>query len=183
MDVKRALLAFWLLVIPHTAWAKSEPPPSEPPSHPNWGETAQRGVEMLKSKLLDPGSAQITWSSGFQWGYKKPIIGRRTFGWVACGSVNAKNTLGGYAGPSTFIVFIDANGAITADWQSEWVSTCDTGPFVAAQPGLIGSAPALAPSAPLVGVADELAKLAQLRNSGIISEVEFQAQKSKLLGR
>lgn len=38
------------------------------------------------------------------------------------------------------------------------------------------------PSATPLSVADELAKLAQLRDSGVLSPQEFDAQKSKLLG-
>jgi hypothetical protein len=49
---------------------------------------------------------------------------------------------------------------------------------------MLGSADASpAPAAPGVAlVADELAKLAQLRESGVLSEEEFQAQKTRLLG-
>jgi hypothetical protein len=35
---------------------------------------------------------------------------------------------------------------------------------------------------PAASVADELMKLAQLRDSGVLSEDEFAAQKAKLLG-
>ena len=43
-------------------------------------------------------------------------------------------------------------------------------------------ATAAAGSAPGASVADELAKLAQLRDSGVLSDEEFTAQKDKLLG-
>lgn len=43
------------------------------------------------------------------------------------------------------------------------------------------AAPATAPSAG--GVADELKKLAELRDSGVLSAEEFDAEKSRLLGR
>lgn len=44
-------------------------------------------------------------------------------------------------------------------------------------------APAGVPPSPAAGgVADELMKLSQLRESGVLSEEEFQAQKAKLLG-
>jgi hypothetical protein len=46
------------------------------------------------------------------------------------------------------------------------------------------TAPPAAPTHPggALPVADELAKLASLRDQGVISEAEFQAQKSRLLG-
>lgn len=181
--MKKPILAVCFLLMAQAADAKSTPPPAEPAEHPNWGQTANRGVEMVKSTLIDPGSAQVTWSSGFQWGYIKPIIGRRKFGWIACGSINAKNRMGGYAGAEGYLVFVDVNGTITATLLSEWLSTCDGGPFVAVQPELLGSAPPLQGTAGTIGVADELAKLADLRDKHIISEEEFQVQKAKLLAR
>lgn len=39
-----------------------------------------------------------------------------------------------------------------------------------------------APTTPAVDVADQLTKLAKLRDDGILTEAEFQAQKQKLLG-
>lgn len=37
-------------------------------------------------------------------------------------------------------------------------------------------------AAPMVGVADELAKLARLRDEGVLNDAEFESQKAKLLG-
>lgn len=182
MNAKPILFAA-LLIWSAAVGAKSTPPPLEPTQHPNWGETAGRGVEMVKSQLIDPGSAQTNWTSGFQWGYIKHIFGKRQYGWIACGNVNAKNRLGGYAGAEGYLVFIDASGTITATLQTEWLSTCDSGPFVAVQPEVMGAGSQTpAGPAPAMGVADELRKLAKLRDDGIISEQEFQAQKAKLLG-
>jgi hypothetical protein len=45
---------------------------------------------------------------------------------------------------------------------------------------VISPAPAAAPESP--SVADQLAKLADLKNQGVLTEAEFQAQKEKLLG-
>lgn len=181
--MKKSILAVCFLLLAQAADAKSTPPPAEPTEHPNWGQTANRGVEMLKTTLIDPGSTQVTWSSGFQWGYIKHIFGKRQFGWIACGSVNAKNRMGGYAGPEGFLVFVDPAGTITSNMQVEWLSTCDGGPFVAVQPELLGSAPPLQATTGSIGVADELAKLADLRDKRIITEEEFQIQKAKLLAR
>jgi len=163
--------------------AKAPPQPPEPTSHPNWGETASRGAAMLKANLYDPASAQIAWTSGFQWGFVKKLFEARTFGWIACGTVNAKNRMGGYVGAEGFLVFIDANGTLTAGMQAEWISTCDTGPLSPVLPEMAGIEGTVAGSTPVVGVADELSKLADLRDKGIITVEEFNAQKAKLLGR
>jgi len=45
-----------------------------------------------------------------------------------------------------------------------------------------GAPVASAAPAPTISVADELAKLAQLRDSGVLTEAEFATQKAKLLG-
>jgi hypothetical protein len=113
------------------------------------------------------------------------LIGKRTFGWIACGTVNAKNRMGGYAGAEGFLIFIDQAGTLTAAMQVDWVSTCDTGPMVSVQPEVANAfAPSPAPgSGSVIGVAEELEKLAGLRDKGIISEAEFQTQKAKLLGQ
>ena len=179
----KRLLPIGILLWATAALAKPPPQPPEPATHPNWGETAQRGVAMLSSNLFDPGSAQVNWSSGFQWGYLKPLIGKRSFGWIACGSINAKNRLGGYVGAQGFLVFVQPSGSITASMQTDWVSTCDTGPFVPVPPELVNTGALIAPASPVVGVAEELKKLAELRDQGIITAEEFAAQKAKLLGR
>ena len=49
-------------------------------------------------------------------------------------------------------------------------------------PAPVIPAPQPPTSAPLTGIADELAKLAALRDSGVLSAGEFDAQKAKLLG-
>jgi hypothetical protein len=38
------------------------------------------------------------------------------------------------------------------------------------------------PGCPVTGIADELGKLAQLRDSGILTDEEFSEQKRRLLG-
>jgi hypothetical protein len=53
--------------------------------------------------------------------------------------------------------------------------------FVANAPAAAPSA-LVAPATPMIAVADELAKLAALRDSGVLSAEEFDAQKAKLLG-
>lgn len=57
----------------------------------------------------------------------------------------------------------------------------ETGQAPAAQPSA-GPAPAAAPAAPQASYLDQLERLGALRDQGVITEEEFQAQKQKILG-
>ncbi len=171
------------IVLASPVFGKEKPVPPEPTEHPDWAVMREQGESQMKNSLFDPVSAQIQYSSGFQWGFLKPLIGGRTHGWIACGSVNAKNRMGGYVGAKGFLIFVRQNREVTFDLTENWNSTCDTGPAVAVQPEL--SSPVITAtsqgSAPTV--AEEIGKLAELRDKGIITQVEFEAQKAKLLAR
>lgn len=165
--------------------AKTPPQPPEPQSHPDWKQVGEVGVNMLKNGLFDPSSAQVRFVSGFRWGFLKPLIGKRTFGWVACGNINAKNRLGGYVGEEGFALFVTETGSIQVARKNESMSTCDDYQHVPVNDELLiaanGTAAAAVP--PALSVADELKKLAELKASGVITDAEFTAQKVKLLGQ
>lgn len=66
--------------------------------------------------------------------------------------------------------------------QSQYINVNPIGGMVAGM-GAAPAAPAApAPAGPPVDVADQLRKLAELRDAGILTEEEFAAQKAKLLG-
>src|SRR5690242_5741690 len=110
----RILIAFAALAASTSATGKEKyAPPPEPSSRPNWTVVRDQGLSGVTSGLFDPGSAVINWTSGFAWGFTKPIIGRRTHVWVACGTLNAKNRMGGYVGATPFWVAADPSGAVT----------------------------------------------------------------------
>jgi hypothetical protein len=165
------------------ASAKDKAPPPEPAQHPDWASVRDQGLSGLTSALFDPASAQINWSSGFRWGFAKPVIGRRTHGWIACGSLNAKNRLGGYVGAEPFWILADASGAVTYGMVASTISSCDAGGGPPVNPELAGVSPVIASQGTATGIADELEKLAALRDKGIISQAEFENQKAKLLAR
>lgn len=177
------IIASTLMLVSTPAVAKSKAPPPEPATHPDWADVRAKGVSGIVSQLFDPGSAQITWSSGFKWGFAKPIIGRRTYGWIACGNINAKNRLGGYVGAKPFWIMADASGATTSGWNAETISSCDSGAAVPVNPELVNTSPVMPVTLTPTSVADELAKLAELRDKGIITQEEFEKQKAKLLAR
>lgn len=73
------------------------------------------GVAMIeariKSTLKDPDSARFTWPNDFRSGWYQRPFGQRYFGWITCGTVNAKNSYGGYVGQSAAVGVI-RNGAV-----------------------------------------------------------------------
>lgn len=158
--------------------------PPAPSNVPDWRAVRAKGEQLLKGALFDPGSAQITWTEGFRWGYVKPIIGSRVYAWVGCGTINAKNRIGGYVGAKMFYVMVTAEGTIRAESEPTQIASCNlyNGEHVDPQPALL-DVPAAAGAPATLSVADELAKLAGLRDKGIITQAEFDAQKAKLLAR
>lgn len=151
-------------------------PPAEPTERPDWAAVRSAAEAAIKPTLFDPASAQIEWTSGFEWGSVKPVIGARKWGWVGCLSLNAKNRMGGYVGAETYWVLYKPDRSVTFASKSEYFSQCDTPGKAPVQPQLVAVQNAGAPS-----VADELTKLASLLERGVITREEFDAQKAKLL--
>jgi hypothetical protein len=84
-----AVFATW------SAGAESVPDESDRPNP----VTAIPMIEAaIRDQLKDPASAQFAWPNGFVWGSYRPFAGRRMYGWITCGTVNARNGYGGYAG-------------------------------------------------------------------------------------
>jgi hypothetical protein len=139
----------------------------------------------VKARLIDPGSAQFEWPYGFIYGTWKPFLARRVSGYWTCGRVNARNRMGGYAGSAAFVVVLDDNGV------AEFVDVAE-GKYPIVETQCSKSASLLPPAPPEFAtaesslgstpVADEIEKLARLRDRGIITPAEFDAQKAKLLG-
>lgn len=179
--LSRSLFFFALVCAVPTA-AKAPPQPPEPATHPDWRQAGEVGVNLLKANLFDPSSAQVRWVSGFRWGFMKPLIGKRTFGWVACGNLNAKNRMGGYVGEEGFALFVAEGGGIQVAMKNQAISTCDDYQHVPVNEELLFTAKDLHARSE-ISIADELKKLADLKAAGVISETEFAAQKAKLLSQ
>ncbi|WP_174291243.1 PDZ domain-containing protein [Sphingomonas bacterium] len=82
---------------------------------PSWAEFRRLGEAAIIARLIDPESARITWLSGIHKGGIKPVFSTYFDGYVACGSVNARNRMGGYTGARVFVVVIDYGRALLAD--------------------------------------------------------------------
>lgn len=165
-------------------WASGET--SYASSGPKWGRFRRDAEAAVRARLIDPSSAQFEWPYGFLWGQWKPALQARVTGYWTCGQVNARNRMGGYVGRSAFVVVMSDEGSV------KFVDIGDGKEFdlvsmqCAKSVKLLPPAPAemaILPSdsPPPSSVADELEKLAALRDRGILSEAEFQAQKAELL--
>ncbi|KQN28094.1 hypothetical protein ASF00_09300 [Sphingomonas sp. Leaf34] len=103
---------------------------------------------------------------------------------MGCVGLNSKNRLGGYVGIEEKFVLLKPDGSMKTDAVIGYTSECDDGsppvPIQAAfaTPTNGGVGTAAAPS-----MADELAKLADLKTKGILTDEEFAAQKAKVLAR
>jgi hypothetical protein len=82
---------------------------------PTWDKYREIGEIYIKGLMLDPDSAKITWVGKFFKGGHKPFLQPRSYGYVGCGSVNAKNRMGGYTGASAFVVVIDYDRVLFGD--------------------------------------------------------------------
>jgi hypothetical protein len=178
--MKRAALVLLTL-----SWGAAAQSQAEEPA-PDYANMRAQGEAAIRERLIDPSSAEIEWPYGFVEGTWPTIFKNRTYdGYITCGFVNAKNRMGGYGGRTAFVVVIADGQVRYSDIGkpdgSGWTSrTCakSAPEFPAPQQTMIASA--VSPPT-TVSIADELAKLAALRDGGVLSEEEFQSQKQKLL--
>ena len=182
MALLRAAGAVALLVSSAVVWGKDAPPP-QPASEPNWAEVRTASEAALRANLVDPASAQVEWTGGFRWASYKPFLRRRVYGWTGCGTVNARNRMGGYDGVRAFaIVYVDGVKFFDMDDDGSLGMVggqCAQLALPTPQPAFV-DAPR---SAGTTSIADELAKLAALRDRGVLTPAEFDAAKARLLGR
>jgi hypothetical protein len=82
----------------------------------------------IRSTLKDPDSAQFTWPNGFVAGWYHRLFGKKYEGWITCGTVNAKNGYGGYAGRAAAIGVIRDGVVIEANMDD---ASAQYGTFVA----------------------------------------------------
>ncbi|WOF44369.1 SHOCT domain-containing protein [Sphingopyxis indica] len=149
----------------------------------------RNGEEAVKSLLIDPGSAQFEWPYGFLDGYWKPFLRKRVNGLVTCGRVNARNRMGGYTGPTYFVVVMDRSGAVLfkelgESNEMDFVSaSCTKSAGSFPPPPAITQAEAVSPAPSTPSLADQLQQLVSLRDSGALTPDEFEAAKKKLLAQ
>jgi hypothetical protein len=157
---------------------------------PNWGAMKKAAEDDILGRLVDPDSAKFDWPNGFILGTWSPKWARKnTHGYFTCGTVNSRNRMGGYAGTSSFVAMFDGIGSrlwwTLVDTQARphlIAMECDriAGQFPPPQAGMANVRP-LRGRAEISSLADEISKLAALRDKGILTEEEFQMQKAVLL--
>jgi len=82
----------------------------------------------IRATLKDPDSAQFSWPNGFVSGRYHRLFGKRYEGWITCGTVNAKNSYGGYIGRAAAIGVIRDGVVIGVNFDD---ATAQYGTFVA----------------------------------------------------
>ena len=110
----RAICLLAALLSASAGTAKTEVPPVYGPE-PDWPSFRKIAETGIISRLIDPESARISWLTGIRKGGFKPLLQGRIYGYVGCGTVNAKNRMGGYTGAQTFIVVIDQGRLLYSD--------------------------------------------------------------------
>lgn len=158
-------------------------------SEPDWTLMKANAERALAEKLIDPSSAEVTWPHGFILGTYKPFLQSGIDGYITCGTVNARNRLGGYVGRRYSIVVMDENAqALHAD-----MGTGDDIDFVTMQcENSVSNLPAPQWSEVEIvsqssnaepTLAQQLRDLADLHESGVLTDEEFSAAKEQLLNR
>lgn len=85
---------------------------------PTWEQYRRIAEANIARRLVDPESARITWLGQYHKGEWKPFMQGRVAGYVACGTVNGRNRMGGYAGAVGFVTVIDYDRVIFAELDS-----------------------------------------------------------------
>jgi hypothetical protein len=74
--------------------------------------------QAVRETLKDPDSAKFEWPHGFVSGWYQQPFGKKYVGWITCGTVNAKNSYGGYVGKQAVIGVINGGAVIGTDLDS-----------------------------------------------------------------
>ena len=154
---------------------------------PDWAVLRRGAESALRARLIDPDSARFDWQYGFALGTWKPIFAKAVEGYWTCGTVNARNRMGGYTGNATFVVVVGPKGEARyveigdATRDIDFLRTqCSNSlkflPPASAQVSVVEQRANSQPS-----LADELKKLSDLKTSGVLTEAEFETAKARLL--
>lgn len=84
-------------------------------------------TEWMSKNLRDPYSAVYTFSDQFKQTHKGDFIQGATFAWGTCGTVNAKNAFGGFAGERLFFAVIKDGQVLDVTYGSIAASQCRGG--------------------------------------------------------
>jgi hypothetical protein len=157
-------------------------------SAPDWALFRRNSEAALRARMIDPESARIDWPYGFMLGWWRPFLSKRIDGYWTCGRINARNRMGGYTGSTAFVVVLNPSGSVLYVEVGEskefdmLTASCEASVASLPPPQLELSGQGGVQPASSVSIADELKKLVDLKNSGALTEAEFQTAKQRLLG-
>ena len=159
-------------------------------SEPDMSQFRRVAEQAVVSRLIDPESARIEFPYGFMSGAWKPLFQKKIEGYWTCGRVNAKNRMGGYTGSTSFVVVLSPNAAVQyvelgtgKDFDILTGQCANSVKFLPPAPAEF-SASSSGPGASSAGsLADEIKKLVELKESGALTDAEFQAAKQRVLDR
>lgn len=156
---------------------------------PDWAYFKRRTESRLISRLIDPDSARIEWPYGFIYGTWNVgiLFNRETVeGYWTCGLINARNRMGGYTGSQFFVAVLSEEGVPKYVDMGEHLDLgCSNSvkllpppppEFFAKEASEASPAEAQSPS-----LAQELQQLAELHESGALTDEEYSAAKDRLL--
>ncbi len=155
---------------------------------PDWALFRRNAESELRGRLIDPDSAHIQWPYGFTMGTWKPFLAKAIEGYWTCGLINARNRMGGYTGATAFVVVLDPSGYVKyseigngKDFDILTASCNKSAKMLPPAPAELLATPSSSSKGGVESLADEIKKLVDLKNSGALTEAEFQAAKAKLL--
>lgn len=156
-------------------------------STPDWALFRRNAETALRGHLIDPDSAKIQWPYGFLLGAWKVFLSKPVEGYWTCGTINARNRMGGYAGSTSFVIVMDPRGYVRYSEIGEskdvdlLSASCAKSVKLLPPPPPELSVAAASSAGPGLSLADELKKLTDLHAAGALTDAEFQAAKQRLL--
>lgn len=79
------------------------------------------------TSLFDPYSAVFSFTRTPTKGYGGSPVAGAKIGWIVCGTVNAKNRMGGYVGTKPFVVVISNGAVIHREIDTPTAARCPAG--------------------------------------------------------
>lgn len=159
-------------------------------SEPNRAQFRVVAERAVRSRLIDPDSGRIDFPYDFSYGSWKPAFQKPIDGYWTCGHVNAKNRMGGYTGTVPFVVVLSESGAVrflqlgtNSEYDVLTIQCNKSAQHLSAMPVDVREPETIMAVPTQLSLGDELKKLVELRDSGVLTEEEFVTAKQRLLNQ
>lgn len=87
-------------------------------TEPNKSVIVAQAEARMRSGLKDPESAKFEWPNGFIAGAHQPLGAMPIYGWITCGTVNARNSYGGYVGAQALLLVVQNGQIVFSDMDN-----------------------------------------------------------------